>query len=138
VWDLLLPEDWKTLQFTRVREDNTTIAEWDIELAVRAQYRADLETLHKYHALNEGEPRDVIQKIRPVLEGYCRNLYPTQFLQEDMLDVIVGKVLGIGSGHPLFTILNDLDDLNEYCRRYHHGENPNAVTEPIDDNELEG
>jgi hypothetical protein len=34
--------------------------------------------------------------------------------------------------------VEDLDELNIYCRRYHHAENPNAASEPIDDAELLG
>jgi hypothetical protein len=32
----------------------------------------------------------------------------------------------------------DLDEINVYCRRYHHGENPNAAPEAVDDAELRG
>ena len=87
--------------------------------------------------MNDGQPREVIQKIRPVLEGYCRNLYPTQF-GEDTLGVIVGKIRAIGAVHQLAPIGDELDELNVFCRRYHHGENPNAAVEPIDEAELLG
>ena len=32
----------------------------------------------------------------------------------------------------------DMDTLNDYTKRYHHGENPHAATEPINDTELQG
>jgi hypothetical protein len=133
-------ESWLTegLQLARVGEENTTIAEWDIERAVQARYRADIEVLHKFFSLREGDARDVIQKIRPVLEGYCRALYPTEFLETDLMGVIVGKIRAAGTSHRLYEIADDLDEINIYCRRYHHGENPNAATEPIDDSELQG
>lgn len=138
VWDKVAPTDRKTLQLARVGEDNTAVAEWDIEKAVQARYRADVEVLQKYYTTGDGERRDVIQKIRPVLEGYCRNLYPTQFKDEDSLGMMVGKIRCAGPAHPLLPIVDDLEELNDYCRRYHHGENPHAATEPIDDNELQG
>ncbi len=137
IWDRLQPADRKTLQFARIDEENTTIAEWDIEKAVQTRYRADLDALQAYCS-GEGNQRDIIQKIRPVLEGYCRNLYPSQFSDQDTLGVIVGKIQTAGNTHPLFPIVDDLDDANVYCRRYHHGENPNAALEPIDDGELLG
>ena len=37
---------------------------------------------------------------------------------------------------PSFPMVDDLDDLNIYTRRYHHGENPQAAVEPISDGEL--
>ena len=34
--------------------------------------------------------------------------------------------------------METLDELNIYCRRYMHGENPQAATEPVHDAELQG
>ena len=138
LWDRVPSGDRKTLQLARVGEENTAIAEWDIEKAAKARYRADLDTLQRFLSLGEGEPRDVIQKLRPVLEGYCRNLYPAQFAEQEMMGSIVGKIRDAGATHPLYPIVEDLDELNMYCRRYHHGENANAATEPVDDTELQG
>jgi wobble nucleotide-excising tRNase len=138
LWDRVPPADRKTLQLARVGEENTTIAEWDIEKAVQARYKADIDTLQRFFSDSEGERMDVIQKIRPVLEGYCRNLYPTQFGDQDMMGTIIGKIRTTGAAHPLFPIVEDLDELNMYCRRYHHSENPSAAVEPIDDAELQG
>jgi hypothetical protein len=137
-WDRVPAAERKTLQLARVGEENTTIAEWNIEKAVQARYRADIDTLTRFFSAGEGERMDVIQKIRPVLEGYCRNLYPTQFGDQEMMGSIVQKIRDAGAAHPLHPIVEDLDELNMYCRRYHHGENPNAATEPVDDAELQG
>jgi len=138
LWDRVPAADRKTLQLARVGEENTTIAEWDIEKAVQARYRADIDTLTRFFSVGDGERMDVIQKIRPVLEGYCRNLYPTQFGEQEMMGSIVQKIRDGGAAHPLYPIVEDLDELNMYCRRYHHAENPNAATESIDDAELQG
>ncbi|MBI4192256.1 MAG: AAA family ATPase [Betaproteobacteria bacterium] len=138
LWDRVQPAARKTLQLGRVGEENTAIAEWDIEKAVRAQYRTQIDSLQRYFSSNEGDRRDIIQKIRPVLEGYCCNLYPVQFPEGDTLGVIVGKIRAAGPGHPLAPIVDHMDELNIYCRRYHHGENPNAAMEVIEDAELQG
>jgi wobble nucleotide-excising tRNase len=139
LWDRIPPADRKTLQFARIGEENTTVAEWDIERAVQARFRADIDTLQRYFSSTEGEPRDIIQKIRPVLEGYCYNLYPTQFPEGDTLGDIIGKVRAAGAAHPLVGILDELDELNQYTRRYHHGQNPNnSAIEPVDAAELQG
>lgn len=136
LYDRIDAADRKTLQLVRVGEENTTIAEWDIDKAVQARYKADLETLQRFYSLGEGVDRDVIQKIRPVLEGYCRNLYPTQFGEQELMGGIIAKIRDGDATHPLAPIADDLDELNVYCRRYHHGENPNAATETIDETEL--
>jgi wobble nucleotide-excising tRNase len=138
LWDRIPPSEQKTLQLVRVGEENTTIAEWDIEKAVQARYRADIDLLQTFFSQGQGDRRDVIQKLRPVLEGYCRNLYTTQFDERETLGNIVGKIRTIGATHSLYPIADDLDELNMYCRRYHHGENPTAATEVIDDAELQG
>ena len=138
LWDRLQPADRKTLQLARVGEENTAIAEWDIEKAVQARFHAQIDDLQRFYSDNEGEPRDIIQKLRPILEGYCRNLYPTQFTEQHTLGVIAGAIRAAGATHPLFPIGDDLDELNVYCRRYHHGENPQAAIEPIVDAELQG
>ncbi len=138
LWDRIPPADRKTLQLARIGEENTTVAEWDIEKAVQARFRADIDSLQRYFSFTEGEPRDIIQKIRPVLEGFCCNLYPTQFPEGDTLGVIIGKIRAAAAAHPLAGILDELDELNQYTRRYHHGENPNAATEPVNAAELQG
>ena len=138
LWSRLPSADRKTLLFTRIGEENTTITECDIEKTVQARYCAELDTLQQFLSLGQGVPMDVIQKLRPVLEVYCRTLYPTQFGEQEMLGSIVGKIRAAGAVHLLSSVVEDLDELNMYCRRYHHGENPNAATEPIDDAELQG
>jgi wobble nucleotide-excising tRNase len=137
LWDRLAPADRKTLQLARVGEENTTIVEWDIEQAVQARFKSDIDALLRFHSLNDGRPREVIQKIRPVLEGYCRNLYPTQF-GEDTLGEIVGKIRAGGAGHQLASIGDELEEVNIFCRRYHHGDNLGAAVEPIDEMEVLG
>jgi hypothetical protein len=82
--------------------------------------------------------RDVVQKIRPVLESYCKILGGGLLADIDTLGVMVGQIRDAGQGHQLFQIADDLEDLNEYTKRYHHGDNPDAATEPISDTELQG
>src|SRR5262249_15807120 len=38
LWTRIAPADRKSLTFARIGEENTTIAEWDIERAVQARY----------------------------------------------------------------------------------------------------
>ena len=95
--DRLQPADRKTLQLARVGEENTAIAEWDIEKAVQARFHAQIDDLQRFYSDNEGEPRDIIQKLRPILEGYCRNLYPTQFTEQHTLGVIAGAIRAAGA-----------------------------------------
>jgi wobble nucleotide-excising tRNase len=137
LWDKLPPAERKALQLLRMGEADTRITEWDIEDAVRGRYVAAIDVLQQYHGANEGVARQVIQQIRPVLEGHCRRICPGRFAN-DALGEIVGAVRAAGEADMLYPIVDDLDELNDYCRRHHHGEGGDANEEPIDDNELAG
>jgi wobble nucleotide-excising tRNase len=107
LWDRIAPADRKTLQLARIGEENTTIVEWDLERVLQARYKADIDTLQRFYAAGEGERMNVIQKIRPVLEGFCRTLYPAQFGEQDMMGVIIGKIRAAGAASPLRDIVDD-------------------------------
>ena len=139
IWDRLhVPADRKCLELARIGQQNTTMCEWDIEKATQDQYKADCRALADYYVAGTGKPRDVVQKIRPVLETYCKNLGGTTLTETDALGIIVGKIRTAGAAHQLYPICDGLDEINEYTNRYHHGLNPNAATEPISDIELQG
>lgn len=138
IWDRLQPAERKCLKLARVGQRDTTIIELDIEEATQALYKAQRRVLLDYYHDSKGDSRDVVQKIRPVSETYCKILGGSLFADNDTLGVMVGKIRNAGAGHQLFPLCDDLEDLNEYTRRYHHGENPNAATEQISDAELQG
>lgn len=138
LWERTSSAERKTLCMERIDLHNTSINEWDVEQAVLNRYRADLNTLNQFMSSNEGNRRDVIQKIRPVLEWYYRTLYPRKFGAQETLGNIISKIRNECVTHPLAEYLEDLDVINNYCRRYHHAENQNATSEPVDDSELQG
>ncbi len=137
VWDRLEAGDRKTLQLARLGLRETVISEWDIEKATQERYRTDIRALADYYNAGEGDPRDVINKIRPVLESHARLLYPKQFGDREMLGGMIATIRK-DAAHPLATIVDDMENLNEYTKRYHHGENPQAALEQINDGELQG
>lgn len=140
IWDRLQMQsaDRKYLEMSRIGERDTTIRAEDIEKVMQVRYREDLKTLADYCLAGEGKPRDVVQKLRPVLETYCKSLGAGSLADSDTLGTIVGKIRAVGAGHQLFPLCDGLEELNEYTKRYHHGENPHAATEDISDAELQG
>ncbi|MBA3571544.1 MAG: AAA family ATPase, partial [Pyrinomonadaceae bacterium] len=140
IWDRLDTRsgDRKCLEMARIGQRDTTICAWDIEAATQAAYKADHKALKDFYLTGNGNARDVVQKIRPVLETLCKNLGGGLLLDGDALGTIIRKIRDAGPSHQLYPVLDDLDDLNEYTRRYHHGDNRHAATEPISDNELQG
>ena len=137
IWDRLPPADRKCLKLERVGQRDTKIIPLDIEQVTQALYKAEQKVLLDYYHDNKGDPRDVVQKIRPVLETYCKLLGGGLIADNDTLGDIVGKIRA-AAGHQLFPLCDDLEDLNVYTRRYHHGEGHNAATEQINDIELQG
>jgi hypothetical protein len=79
-----------------------------------------------------------VQKIRPALETYCKLLGGGLFADGDTLGVMVGKIRTVGDAHQLFPLCDDLEDLNEYTKHYHHGEGHNIAAEQINGTELQG
>lgn len=138
LWERLQdkPAERKCLELKRIGLHNTSIVEWDIEGAVQSTYRADRQALTDFYHEGTGKPREVVQRIRPVLETYGKILGAGMVDEADTLGVIVSKIRATGQAHQLYSICDGLEDLNTYTRRYHHGENPQAATEPISDGEL--
>ncbi len=140
LWDRLQekPAERQCLELKRIGLYNTTIVEWDIEAATQSAYKTDRQALTDFYHDGLGEARDVVQKIRPVIETYTKILAGDIVAEADTLGVIVGKLRAAGPTHQLHPLCDGRDDLNIYTRRYHHGENQHAATEPITDGELQG
>jgi len=140
IWERLDDKtaDRKCLELKRLGLLNTSIVTWDIEAATQGAFKADRKVLTDFYHDSRGTPRDVVQKLRPVMEHYTKILGAGVLADTDTLGVIVGKVRAAGATHQLFPLCDTLDDVNVYTRRYHHGENPDAAIEPISDTELHG
>ena len=140
IWDRLQEKtaDRKSLELKRIGLFNTAIVEWDIDAATQSAFNADRKVLTDFYHEGIGDLRDVVQKIRPVLETYTKILGAGALAGADTLGTIVLKIRAAGQTHQLFPVADALEELNVYTRRYMHGENPHAATEPITDGELHG
>ena len=138
IWSRLAmhADDRKSLQMVRVGVQNTRIVNWDIEKATEPQHTADYKALVGFYTEGHGDPSEVIKKIRPLLETHIRLLCPDDFT-DDALGEIIGKIRDAGDSHLLSPLLADLDMINEYTRRYHHGDSPDMPREVIDTSELQ-
>ncbi len=137
LWERLSPGQQKTLQLTRVQEKNTMITEWDIEEALKWTYHKDIDALLEYLSDGSGDEGEIIKKLRIVLEGYCKLAYPRHFGNNDALGSIVEKIKEIGGGHILWELHEELEEINEYCRRYHHDDGQPRDGVLIDSGELQ-
>lgn len=130
----------KTLQMSKAG-DTTVIGEWDVHAEVQSPYMKDFSMLLGFYRERKGDPRAVAGSIRPFLEGMLRNHFPGQFQQNEWLGDMIAKIRAAEGNSGLQHAKADLQELeaiNGYSKKYHHQQNPNDDTEPINDDELHG
>lgn len=82
--------------------------------------------------------RSVAMCIRPILEGNLRVRFPHDFSSNDWLGGFIQKARTSSEPHLslLQNHLSELEDINDYSKKYHHDQNPFADSEPINESEL--
>lgn len=130
----------KTLQMSKAG-NATVIGEWDIEAEVQSSYMKDYSILYAFYRERKGDRRAVARTIRPFLEGMLRSHFPGHFQPNEWLGDFIAKIREADATSGLQHAKADLTEveaINDYSKRYHHQQNPNADTEPIDEDELHG
>jgi hypothetical protein len=128
------------LQFGRIGPQ-TYLAEWDVEAETRGDIEKNYWTLQAFATDGTGDPRLVASVIRVFLETYLRLRFVGQFTATEWLGDFIDKIRQAPAGSPLATaqpVLSELELLKDYSKRYHHGTNAAAATEPLDLTELSG
>lgn len=139
VWNEVDKATRKTLCIRR-KDQGSELVEWDIERETQGEYFEHYFALVEYLEHGpKGNLREVARCIRPLIETNLRLRFPCQFPQGECLGVMIGRIGDSAENQPLSPLnpfLNELSEINEYSRQYHHGENPMADTHPIQDPEL--
>lgn len=92
-----------------------------------------------FRSRGDGEPREIIKKLRVVVETHMRSTFPGAFLPDDNLGAILTKIRDGGEQHPARAMYDSIDRINDYTAEYHHGEDPRDAPEPLlDATELRG
>jgi hypothetical protein len=139
LWDLPLPTaDRKALWLIPFGHKDTFIAEWPIETDTESEDAANRRVLLSYYHKNEGQPRDVIQKLRPVVETQMQRMAPQLLGGVKGLGAMLAKLREANSPPILAEAYDDIDDINTYTRRYMHGEGRNPDGEAVHATELFG
>lgn len=126
----------KQMQISRAGV-NSSLEEWDADTENQGLYFKDRDDLRLFvDGGSTAALQDVARKIRPVLEGYMRIRFAGGFPANMWLGDMIGHVRTAGATHPLFLELQNLTEINDYSKRYHHETNPNWTAEPISDGEL--
>ena len=140
IWDGYPPADVKVLQLYR-NGDNTMIGECDIEAETQSTYIKNYSTLLNFYRDRAGTPMDVARSIRPFLEGMLRAHFPGHFQPNEWLGAFIDKIKSAGNTDGLQHAqadISEIEAINDYAKKYHHDQNPNADSEPLSPDELHG
>jgi wobble nucleotide-excising tRNase len=140
VWEKCPSDQRVALQIAEQGVQGCKIMPFDLEDACKGRAASEMDDLIAYIASGAGKPRDIIKKMRIVLETHCRAAYPGSFAANDWLGTILEKIQTGGEAHPADAIYSDLDLINDYSKQHHHGEDPKdgAPVDLIDEPELKG
>jgi wobble nucleotide-excising tRNase len=140
IWDLPLPpEHRKALELVAMGKRDTVIAPWDIENDTESDDAANRRMLNAYYTKREGEPRDVIQKIRPVVETHIRRIAPTEMEGVSTLGAMLSQIREVEQvPQALKDAYDDIDDINTYTRQFMHGDTHYVRGKRLSSDELAG
>jgi wobble nucleotide-excising tRNase len=139
VWDKAPAAERVSLTIADHRSQGSKIMPVDLEKACQGRTATDIDDLQTYLATGAGALIDVIRKMRVVLESYCRTTYSASFAAGDWLGDIVKKIRDGGDTHPAHALYDELDQINDYTKQYHHGEDvADSTPDQIDPTELTG
>ena len=115
------------------------IEQLELEDPRKARVASDIIDLLYFYKTGLGRQRDIVAKMRFVIETYCTWTYPGFFGSDDTLASIVEKIRSTGEQHPACALLDELDDIHDYSRDYLRGDDPAGdATEVLDIKELTG
>ena len=140
IWEGYPTTDIKVLQMCRTG-DNTLIGEWDIEAETQSTYIKNYSALLDFYRERNGKALDVARSIRPFVEGMLRAHFPGHFQPTGWLGDFISKIRNASSTDGLSHAqadLSEIEAINDYCKKYHHDQNPNSDSETISDDELHG
>ena len=118
------------------------IVDFNVDKATRTGIIKDLMTIQEFILnpnVSNNEMRDVVRCIRPILEGFFRIKYYGRWKEDEWLGDFIKAIRNANKNDDLYAQkqnLEDLEDLNDYSKRYHHS-NPSYMEENINSNELQ-
>jgi hypothetical protein len=138
VWDKAPAAERVALAIADHHAQGSKIMPVNLERACDGRTAADIDDLQTYVTSGAGTPRDLIRKLRGVLETHCHITYSAFFQAgQDWLGDIVRKIREGGDQHPARDLYDELDQINGYTSPYHHGEDvTDAMPDQIDQTEL--
>lgn len=142
-------EFWKSTSSTASKSykieylgTSSCLVDYDISADLVTGVVRDCRKMKKYLAegvLTDGDRRSIARLIRPVLEGYFRAKYYDEVTDNQWLGDFISKVRESTVGdvfHRLQPKSQQLSEINDFSKKYHHSSNDMADSEPINNAEL--
>lgn len=139
LWEKCPPSDRQSINLCYTPAEGSKIMAIELDKTCIGRVATERDDLLTFHNSRVGGLADVAKKMRVVLETHCRLTFPGQFLDNDWLGNIVGKIRTGGATHPAWPLFESLDQINEYSKSYHHGSGKDGDDAgPLDATELGG
>ena len=115
------------------------IVRFDLNDPRNRRVASEIVDLLLFYKTGVGRPRDIVTKMRFILETYCTFTYPSFFGSDDTLSSIVEKIRNAGKQHPACALLDELDDIHDYSWDYLCSDDlAEDATKEFDVNQLTG
>ena len=138
MWDKPLPKEHrKALILTPCGVEDTLLLEWNIEEDMESEDAANKRVLASFYQGEGGNPRDVVRRIRPVVETFMTRVV-TELAKQKSLGDKLAKVRADKGPLVLLDRYELIDDINTFTRKYMHGEGQNPDAEYLSESELRG
>lgn len=122
--------------------NSSCITEFLIDNETLAGVLKDSMTLKNYlldGAYTDQDRRSIARCIRPALESYFHLKFFDIVTPNEWFGNFIDKVRSSTSGEPCYRLIGqaqEMSELNDYSKKYHHRHNSTADSEPISDAEL--
>lgn len=124
-------------QLTRTAGEYSTFSSIDLDVECESAYFRHHRMLNDFVDGKGSDTRSVAKAIRPMLEGYLHRRFPGRIPKDLLFGQVVCLVRDAKTPSPLChaqTLVDELNEINEYAGQFHHDTNPSAdavvVVEP--------
>lgn len=126
-------------QLAAVSYGYTDFGSFDVDKECESRYTRCYRLLSNFLSGQGGDPREVAQAIRVMLEGYLHRRFPGLLGTDLMFGQIVAVIRDAVSPSPLChaqNLVDELNEINDYAGQFHHDTNTGADTVVITAAEL--
>ena len=123
LWEKADKDTTATLAIFDAGADSSTLGPWDIEAAATTEFDRLHRIVQDYAEDSQGNPQQVASALRILLESFLRVAFITHFPPGRQLGQFVHRAKQLlHEGNPVLSAdaVQELADLNEYARLFHH------------------